>query len=298
MRRFKQTIGLLLTMLVVTVAIVACNDQTNQAKAIVVGSKNFTESIILGELIAQQIEASTDLEVKRRLNLGGTFICHQAITTGELDIYPEYTGTAFVAILKNEPSSNADAVASQLQKQYQEDFQLTWLPSFGFANNQAIVIRGEDARQFAIATISDVTAYTPEWQAGFDFEFIERKDGLDGLLSTYEMVFAGTPKTMDYSLTYRALADGQVDLISVGTTDALIESLDLVVLKDDRNYFPTYTAAPVVRLDTLAEHPELEPALSSLAGRLDAVEMRRLNYLVDVEEQDVKQVVSDFLATL
>jgi osmoprotectant transport system substrate-binding protein len=298
MRPFKQVIYFLLTTLLVIVAIVGCSGQSGQTKTITIGSKNFTESIILGELLAQQIEAKTDLQVKRRLNLGGTFICHQAITTGELDLYPEYTGTAFVAILGNEPSSDAQAVALRLQHQYEQDFQLTWLPSFGFANNQAVVIRGEDARQLKLKTISDATKHTQQWQAGFDYEFIERKDGLDGLISAYEIVFAGKPKTMEYSLTYRALAEQQVDLISVGTTDALIEALDLVVLEDDRNYFPTYTAAPVVRIDTLAQYPELETALEGLAGKIGETQMRQMNYLVDVEEKDVRQVVADFLATI
>jgi glycine betaine/choline ABC-type transport system substrate-binding protein len=294
MRSFKRAVYFLLTIVFVIVAIAACNgqtsptnqthqtDQSNQSNTVVVGSKNFTESIILGELLAQQIEAKTNLQVKRRLNLGGTFICHQAITTGELDIYPEYTGTAFVAILENEPSSNAQDVAEQLQRQYEQKFQLTWLPAFGFANNQAIVIRAEDARKNKIKTISDVAKYTPQWQAGFDYEFIERQDGLDGLIDTYAIVFKGTPKTMDYSLTYRALADKQVDLISVGTTDALIAALDLVVLEDDRDYFPTYTAAPVVRLETLTQYPELEPAIATLAGKISEGEMRQMNYLVDV----------------
>lgn len=270
----------------------SCN--SNQDKRVVVGSKNFTEQIILGELIAQQIEATTDLKVERRLNLGGTFVAHQGITAGEIDIYPEYTGTAFTAILKQPPISDRLSVYQQVKTKYAQQFNLTWTEPLGFNNTFAIVVRGQDARQLNLRTLSQAAKFTPQWQAGFGYEFTERADGYDGLAKTYGLKFAAPPKSMDLGLIYRALIDKQVDLVAGNSTDGLIASHDLVVLEDDRHYFPPYEAAPVVRSLILEKYPELRQSLASLGGKISEVEMRKLNYLVDGEKKDVKQVVQEF----
>lgn len=266
-------------------------------KRIVVGSKNFTEQVILAELLAQQIESKTDLEVDRRSDLGGTFICHQAIITGQIDAYVEYTGTALTAILKQQPSSDPRKVYQQVQQAYAQKFNLDWTEPLGFNNTFAIVVRGQDAKRLNLQTISQAAKYTPQWQAGFGYEFAERADGYPGLAKTYGLQFAKPPKTMDLGLMYRALNDKQVDLVAGNSTDGLIASLNLAVLRDDRRYFPPYEAAPVIRQQTLAEHPELRQALKELGGSISEEEMRRLNYQVDGERRDVKQVVREFLQT-
>ncbi len=265
---------------------------------IVVGSKNFTEQTILAELVAQQIERRTDLEVERRFFLGGTFVCHAAITAGEIDIYVEYTGTALAAILERPPMQSAADVYRHVAQEYADRFGLTWGAPLGFDNTFAILIRGADARELGIRTISQVASHTPGWRAGFGYEFMEREDGFAGLAETYGLVFAETPKTMDLGLTYRALAGGEVDLIAGNSTDGLIAALDLTQLEDDRTYFPPYEAAPVMRDETIARHPEVAGALAELAGKISDDDMRRLNYLVDVDHRDVAIVVRDWLEVL
>lgn len=263
---------------------------------IVVASKNFTEQTILAELVVQQIERRTQLNVKRRFYLGGTFVCHRAITSGEVDIYVEYTGTALTAILEIPPLPNPDAVYDTVARIYAERFDLVWGEPLGFSNTFAILVRGSVARRLGLETISDAAEHAPAWRPGFGYEFMEREDGFAGLKETYSLEFAAPPKTMELGLTYRALAEGQVDLIAGNSTDGLIRALDLKHLRDDRNYFPPYEAAPVVRRAVLDSHPEVGEALDELAGRISDDEMRRLNYLADVEHRDVTVVVSEWLA--
>jgi osmoprotectant transport system substrate-binding protein len=262
---------------------------------VVVGSKNFTEQLILGELIAQQLEHHTQLEVDRRFYLAGTYICHQAILAGRIDIYPEYTGTALTAILKQQPGGTREQVYADVRSSYAAKFHLAVGSPFGFNDTFAIEIRGEDARRLNLKTISQAAAYTPGWRAGFGYEFVERSDGYKGLASTYNLHFSAPPRIMDLGLLTRALKDKQVDLIAGNTTDGLIPALDLVVLEDDRHYFPPYEAVPIVRQATLKAHPEVEEALQQLARKISDDEMRRLNYAVDGEHRDVKEVVRQFL---
>ncbi|ACB49474.1 putative quaternary amine uptake ABC transporter (QAT) family, periplasmic substrate-binding protein [Crocosphaera subtropica ATCC 51142] len=264
-------------------------------KQIVIGSKNFTEQIILGEMIAQQIENNSNLTVDRRFNLGGTFICHEAVKAQEIDGYVEYTGTAFTAILERKPVSNPNLVYGEIKEVYNEEFKLEVMPSLGFENTYAILIRGEDAKQYNIETISDVAQYTPEWTAGFSYEFLAREDGYSGLSKTYDLQFAQQPKTMELGLMYRALAEKNVDLVAGNSTDGLISVLDLYMLKDNKNYFPPYEAVPVFNQETLKEHPNLSPIIQQLSGQISSQEMQQLNYLVDHERQSVNKVVEDFL---
>jgi osmoprotectant transport system substrate-binding protein len=280
------------SLLLVAMALASCG--AKEEKRIVIGSKNFTEQLILAELIAQHIEAKTDLVVERRLNLGGTFVCHQGLVAGQLDLYPEYTGTAHSAILKLPPLKDVQQVYQQTQKTYQQKFGLEWTEPLGFNNTFAMVVRGEDARKFKLKTLSDATQYTPQWKAGFGYEFAERADGFPGLAKTYDLKFSGPPKTMDLGLIYRALSAKQVDIVAGNSTDGVLSRLDLVILKDDKQYFPPYEAAPVVRQQTLKKYPELRSVLRNLAGKISETEMQQLNDRVDSKKQDVKQVVKTF----
>ncbi len=272
-----------------------CSCGPSRENRIVVGSKNFTEQLILGEIIAQQIETHTHLAVERRFYLAGSYICHQAILGGRIDIYPEYTGTALTAILKQKPEGNREAVYQRVKSEYAQRFNLSVGAPFGFNDTFAIEIRGEDARRLGLKTISQAAAYAPQWRAGFGYEFMERPDGYKGLAATYGLRFAAPPRIMDLGLLARALKDKQIDLAAGNTTDGLIPALDLFVLEDDKHYFPPYEAVPIIREQTLAEHPEVKQALNELAGKISDPEMRRLNYEVDGQKRDVKEVVREFL---
>jgi osmoprotectant transport system substrate-binding protein len=262
---------------------------------IVIGSKNFTEQAILGEIFAQRLEAKTNLHIERRFYLAGSFICHQAILAGRIDLYPDYTGTALTAILKEKPDGLRKAVYDRVQSEYARRFGLALGPPLGFDDTFAIVIRGEDAHRLQLQTISQAAAYTPQWRPGFGYEFMERSDGYKGLAATYGLRFATAPRIMDLGLLTRALKEKQVDLIAGNTTDGLIPALDMFVLRDDRNYFPPYEAVAVMRKETIARHPEVARALDDLAGKISDQDMQQLNYAVDGKHRDIKEVVREFL---
>jgi len=281
--------------LVIILSVILLFTSCTHQPRIVVGCKNFTEQIILGELIAQQIENRTHLAVERRFYLGGTYIAHQSILAGRIDIYPEYTGTALTAVLKQSPASDPKAVYDRVKSEYENHFHLTLGPPLGFNDTFAIEVRGDDARRLHLQTLSQAAAYTPQWRAGFGYEFMERPDGYKGLVAIYGLRFAAPPRIMDLGLLTRALKDRQVDLIAGNMTDGLIPALDLFVLEDDKHYFPPYEAVPVIREQTLAEHPELKEVIDSLAGKISDAEMRQLNYAVDGQKRDVKEVVRNFL---
>jgi len=263
----------------------------------VIGSKNFTESLILAEMMAQQIEAHTQLKVERRFYLAGTYICHQAILAGRVDVYPEYTGTALTAILKQNATSDASRVYEQVKSEYEKSLGLTLGPAFGFNDTFAMEIRGEDARRLNIQTLSQASAFTPQWKAGFGYEFMERPDGYRGLAATYGLHFAEPPRVMDLGLLARALRDHQIDMAAGNATDGLIPALDLFVLADDRYYFPPYEAVPVMRMKTLQKHPEIAQTLAALTDQISDKEMQQLNYAVDGKQRDVKDVVREFLGS-
>jgi len=288
----KQTLRLLITLLL---CLLASMSGCGSAETIVIGSKNFTEQVILGELLAQQIENQTELKVVRKLNLGGTFICDQALRAGELDGYVEYTGTAYTAILKNDPIRDPQEVYQRVKESYETEG-MEWLQPLGFNNTFAILIRGEAAKRFGVRTISDIAPYTPNWLAAFGYEFIERADGFEGLSETYDLKFAEPPRVMELGLTYRALADQRVDLIAGDSTNGLIAVLDLFVLEDDKQYFPPYDGVPVFRTETLQRYPQMREVLNRLAGTIDEDQMRRMNYQVDGEGKSVREVVKEFLS--
>jgi osmoprotectant transport system permease protein len=265
------------------------------ARGVVIGSKDFTEQVILGEMIAQTIESKTDVKVERRFELGGD-LCHRGLLAGEIDGYVEYTGTAFAAILKHPPVSDPREVYDQVKRDYESRFNLEWLEQLGFNNTFAILVRGSDADRLGLKTISQAARYAPAWRAGFGQDFMSREDGYPGFARAYGLKFSEPPREMDLSLTYRALAAGQVDLIAGNSTDGLIDKLGLFQLEDDRRYFPPYEAAPVFRRETLDRYPQLRDAIRSLAGKITNEQMRKLNYAVDGEKRDVKEVVRAFLS--
>jgi len=261
---------------------------------IVVGSKNFTEQMILGELISQLIERNTRLKVSRKFNLGDTLVCDKAMRAGDLDVYVEYTGTALTAIFKQPVRMNVDDVRLIVEACYSITDR-TMTPPLGFNNTYVILVRGEDARRLGLNTISDVARHTEQWRPGFGAAFLDREDGYQGLKSHYGMRFAEEPRAMDLSLIYRALADKQVDLVAGDATNGLIPKLDLFALQDDKHYFPPYHAAPVIRSETLKRYPELRGVFDRLAGKVTDQEMRQMNYEAEVERRDVSSVVKSFL---
>jgi osmoprotectant transport system substrate-binding protein len=261
-----------------------------------VGSKNFTEQLVLGELLAQYLGRFTSRPIDRRFYLAGTYICHQALLAGRIDMYVEYTGTALVAILKEKPVSDHAAVFSTVKDLYARKFGLEVFPSLGFDNTFAMVMRGNDARRLRLKTLSDAAAISSQLRLGVGYEFIERPDGYKGLAAKYGFKFAEAPRVMDLGLLYRALQNNQVDIVAGSNTDGLIAALDLVVLEDDKRYFPPYDAVPIVRRATLDRHPEIAAALHELSGHITAEDMRHMNYAVDGQKKDAVVVVKDFLA--
>ena len=282
----------LLLLLLPALALTSCGPAREER--IVVGSKNFTEQLILGELVAQHLEERTGLPVERRFFLAGTYICHQALLNDRIDLYVEYTGTALTAVLKQKPQGGRKEVYERVREEYARQFGLEVEPPLGFNNTFAMVIRGEDAQRLRVKTLSEVAPYTPQWRAGFGYEFLERPDGYKGLAETYHLRFAEQPRIMDLGLLYRALREKQVDMVAGNSTDGVIDALGMVALEDDRQYFPPYEAVPVVRRETLERHPEVKRALAELAGKISETEMRRMNYAVDGEHRDVKEVVREF----
>jgi glycine betaine/choline ABC-type transport system substrate-binding protein len=263
---------------------------------VVVGSKNFGEQVLLGEMVAQAIENRTRLPVERRLNLGGTFVCDHALRAGEIDVYVEYTGTAYTAVLKRPPVGDRQKVLEAVRAEYAAQG-LEWTAPLGFENSFAIVLRAADADRLGVRKISGLAAH-PELRAAFGYEFMERADGFAGLSRAYGLSFREPPRVMELGLLYRALSENQADLVAGNSTDGVIEGLGLRILDDDRHYFPPYDAVPIVRRALIDRHPEVRDALDSLGGRLSASEMRHLNQRVDGDKLPAETVARDFLSRL
>jgi osmoprotectant transport system substrate-binding protein len=262
-----------------------------------IGSKFFTEQVILAELLAQHIEARTNIPVDRKTNLGGTLLVQKALLAGDLDLYVEYTGTALTAVLNESPGTDSSAaIYERVKQQYAQRFNLELTEPLGFENTFAMVIRGDDANNLHLRSMSDLATIAPKWHAGVGYEFLERPDGFHGWSDRYGLHFATPPNVMDLGLLYRALVDHQVDIVAGNSTDGLIDSLHLVALEDDRHYFPPYDAVPIVRHDALEKFPQLRSALADLSGKLSAADMRHLNSQVDADQRDVAAVVRAFRA--
>ncbi len=289
-----------------------------RSSRITIGAKNFTEQVVLGELLAQEIEAvfaqegQPQYRVARRFYLAGSYLCHQALVSGRIDGYVEYTGTALTAILKQPlpqvGQRDAASVAATITKIYKDRYSVEVGPELGFEDTFAMVVRGDDARRRGIKTISDVAALQDQpstmagqaagaaslWRLGLGYEFEERPDGLRGLQAAYGLKFSGSPRVMDLGLLYRALGANQVDIVAGNSTDGPIRAFGFVALEDDRHYFPPYQAVPLVREDSLHNHPEIGKAIGMLAGKVSAEEVRAMNDAVDAKHRDVSDVVREF----
>jgi len=266
-------------------------------RLLTIGSKNFTEQIVLGEIVAQQLERRLGQKVDRRLDLGGTLLAQQALQNGQIDVYPEYTGTALIAVLKLPPASDPGAVLARVRGEYRKRWNLEWLDPLGFNNTFAMVVRGADARAQGIETLSDAARRKQPWVLGVGYEFLQRPDGLGGLQATYHLPLSGAPKSMDLGLLYSALEQKQVDMAAANSTDGQLSVLDVKVLADDRHYFPPYQAALIARAQALAAHPGMQAALAQLSGRLSDADMRGLNYQVDGKHRQVSEVAREWLTT-
>jgi glycine betaine/choline ABC-type transport system substrate-binding protein len=258
---------------------------------ITVGSKNFTEQVLLGEIVAQHLEHRLGRRVDRKLNLGGTLLAHEALVKGAIDVYPEYTGTALTDMLKQPPSNDPAAVLATVREAYRKQWNLEWLDPLGFNNTFAMAIGGAAARERRIRTLSDAVGYQPGWMLGVGYEFLQRPDGLPGLLKTYPLRLRRPPVSMDLGLLYQALNQGKVEMVAGSATDGLLSVLDVAVLEDDKRFFPPYQAALVTRqID-----PNVRAALTELSGKFTDAAMRKLNYAVDGTHQAVREVAARFL---
>ena len=297
LRRTAQAAGTL-------ILLALCSCAPPRSSRIVIGAKNFTEQVVLGELLAQQIEAQFAAEghpqkVDRRFYLAGSYICQQTLVSGRIDAYVEYTGTALTAILKQPlpPPGQRDpaTILTTVRTLYASRYHVRVEQPLGFDDTFAMVIRGDDARRLQLKTLSQAATFTPHWRAGFGYEFMERPDGYKGLVASYGLRFAEPPRIMDLGLITRALKEHQVDMIAGNNTDGLIPALDLFVLQDDHHYFPPYEAVAVMREEMLKNHPEVGTALDALAGIISDDDMRQLNYAVDGQHRDPVAVVKEFL---
>ena len=264
---------------------------------VVVGAKNFTEQVVLGELLAQEIEAAGAGKVERRFYLAGSYLCQQAMVSGRIDAYVEYTGTALTAILKQPVDRDAARVRDTVSRIYEQKYGIKVGSGWGFEDTFAMVVRGDDARKLSLKKISDVVGKPEISRLGVGYEFAERPDGLRGLSAAYGLKFTGSPRTMELGLLYRALAARQVDIVAGNSTDGAIRALDFVALEDDRHYFPPYEAVPLVREESLKRWPQIGVAMERLAGKVSADEMRAMNLAVDSQHRDVGDVVREFRAT-
>ncbi len=289
MKRFVCTILL-------SVALNSSACHSSSRPQLVITSKFFTEQVVLAELLAQHIETHTGIHVERKANLGGTLLVQKAMLSGDVDLYVEYTGTALTAVLGEEPRGDSNAVYQRVKQEYAQRFALEVTEPLGFANSFAMVVRGEDARNQHLATMSDIASLAAHWRAGVGYEFLERSDGYRGWTERYGLNFAKPPSVLDLGLLYRALAEKKVDIVAGNSTDGLIDALGFIPLQDDRHYFPPYDAVPVVRRAALEKFPRLRGALSDLAGKISEDEMRHLNRQVDADQRDVATVVREFRA--
>lgn len=289
MRRFIRSI---LPTILVGITLISCHSAPKNQ--IVIGSKFFTEQVVLAELLAQHVEARTGIHVVRKTNLGGTLLVHKAMQAGQVDLYVEYTGTALHAVLNEVPTGDSAAVYRRVKQGYADRFRFEVTEPLGFENTFAMVIRGDDAQRLHLKNTSDIAPYASQWRVGVGYEFLERADGFRGWSERYGLHFAGQPSEMDLGLIYRALQDHKVDIVAGNSTDGVIDSLHLVILEDDRHYFPPYDAVPIIRQSTLEQFPQLRAVLAELDGKVSGPDMRHLNYLVDAEQRDAAAVVREF----
>lgn len=289
--------GALAAVLIAGILAIGSYVRASGERVIIVGSKNFTEQVILGELLAQAIEEESDVRVVRKLNLGGTFICDRGLRTGELDAYVEYTGTAVSAVFHERVPKDSQQAYERARELYAR-VGLTTLEPLGFNNTFAILVRSTDAGALGLHTIDDLRLVQDKWTPGFGHEFLQREDGYPGLIRTYGLRFAAQPRAMELALIYPALESRQVDVIAGEATSALIDALKLTQLADNRQYFPPYDAIPVVRTASLLRHPAIGRGVARLARRISSQEMRAMNAAVDLQHRAVADVAREFLRAL
>jgi osmoprotectant transport system substrate-binding protein len=290
----KKIMIMIAALLVMTLALSGCG---GDKKSVVIGSKDFSESIILGEMFAQLIENNTDIEVVRKLNMGGTFVCFEAIKNGDIDIYPEYTGTGLTAQLKMDVITDSEEAYRVVAEEFNKQFDIKWLSPLGLNNTYTLAVTQEVAEEFGVETFSDLAAVSEDLIFGAEHEFFNRQDGFEGLVEAYGMEFKGEPKKMQVALKYQAIGNGDMDVTDAFATDGQIIQYNLKILEDDKGFFPPYYVAPIVKNETLEQFPELEEVLDRLAGLIDDATMTELNYRVDVEGESVETVATDFLTS-
>lgn len=291
MKKLKKGLLILLAVVITTAAVLT---GCGQKDTVVIGSKDFSENTILAEIFSQMIENHTDLKVERKQNLGGTFVCFEAIKNGDIDIYPEYTGTALTAELNMDVISDPDESYRVVSNEFDKQFGITWLDQLGLNNTYTLATTAEVAEQYNLNTFSDLAAVAPELVFGAEHEFFNRDDGFDGLTECYGISFKDVLK-MNVSLKYQAIGDKQMEVTDAFATDGQIIQYNLKVLEDDKGFFPPYYVAPIVRNDTLSEHPEIRDILNMLSGKINDAAMQEMNYKADVEKQKIAAIAEDFL---
>lgn len=287
----KKTILITALILGLVFSLMGCSGKDK----ITIGSKDFSENVVLGEMLSQLIESKTDLAVERKLNMGGTFVCFEAIKNGDIDIYPEYTGTGLTAQLKMDVINDPDEAYKVVTNEFGKQYDIKWLKPFGFNNTYTLAVTNAVYQEYGIKSFSDLAQVSGNLVFGAEHEFFDRQDGYDGLVEMYGMSFKGDPKKMNVSLKYQAIGNGDMDVTDAFATDGPIMKYNLKVLKDDKGFFPPYFAAPIIRNETLEAYPELEEVLNLLAGRIDDEKMTELNYKIDVEGKEVGAVAKEFL---
>lgn len=290
--KFGKYLALILVVGLIAGMMAGCGG--DKAEKVTVGSKNFTENIVMGEIMAQLIEAKTDIEVDRKLNLGGTLVAWEALKKGDLDLYPDYTGTGLMAILQKEVMYDPDEVYDLVQEEYNKLYQIKWLKTFGFNNTYTTAVPREMAEKYNLVKTSDLKPYAQDLIFCAEQEFFNRDDGYDGFVETYGLKFKDK-KAIETNLKYKAVGEKKVDVIDAFSTDGELITYDMVILEDDKGFFPPYYCAPVVRMDTLEKYPELEGVLNLLDGQISDTDMQQLNYQVKEQKKDVAEVATKFL---
>lgn len=265
------------------------------SKKVVIGSKDFSESIVLSEIMAQLIEGNTDIKVERKLNMGGTFVNFEAIKNGDIDLYPEYTGTGLTAQLQMDVVNDADEVYNIVKAEFDSQFGITWLEPLGFNNTYAMGVTEEIAEKYNLQKNSDLIDVAGELVFGAEHEFFDRQDGYDGFIEAYGIESFKDVAKMNSALKYQAIGEGKMDVTDVFSTDGQILKYNIIILEDDLGFFPPYYAAPIIRNETLKKHPELIAVLNKLGGQISDEDMTALNYQVDVEKTSVEEVAKGFL---
>lgn len=284
----------MLSRLIGAVAALALAAGAAEAQTIKIGSKNFTEQFVVGHMYAEALEAA-GFKVERKINLGSFAVAHGALTKGEIDLYPEYTGTALNNVVKAAAEGGPDGVYATVKAHYEKEFKLTWLKPTGINNGYAIVVRGETAAQHKLKTLSDLAKVSKTLVLGAGPEFLDRKDGIPGLKAVYGMEFKEFKQFSSYPLRYKAFEEKQIDVVNGFATDWQIAAGKYVALDDDKGLFPPYYLAAVVRMDTLEKNPRIRAAIEAVGPHLTNTVMAELNRQVEVDKKEPKAVAAAFL---